>query len=109
MNVSLYVWQRGTAIVMAPMVGAHLVAIFYAARHGVTAADVLSRTRGSVGLAAFYGLFVVAASIHAAIGLSNVLCEWTPLRRRGAGMIAMVLGMFLFGLGMRAVGAVTWP
>jgi len=109
MNVSLYVWQRGTAIVMAPMVAVHLVAIFYAAGHGMTAAEILSRTRGSIGWAAFYGLFVVAASVHAAIGLSNVLGEWTPLRRRGAGMIAVVFGVILFAFGMRAVGAVTWP
>jgi fumarate reductase subunit C len=109
MNVSLYVWQRGTAALMAPMVAVHLAVIFYAARHGMTAADILARTRGSIGWAAFYGLFVVAASIHGAIGLGNVLSEWTPLRDRGAGAVAAMLGIALFALGMRAVIAVTLP
>jgi fumarate reductase subunit C len=109
MNASLYVWQRGTAVLMAPMVAVHLAVIFYAARHGITATEILARTRGSVGWAAFYGLFVVAASIHGAIGLSNVLSEWTLLSGRSAGAVAAVLGVTLFALGMRAVVAVTLP
>lgn len=109
MTVALYVWQRATAAVMAPMVAVHLTVIFYAARHGMTAADILARTRGSIGWAAFYGLFVVAASIHAAIGMRNVLAEWTPLNGRRAGAAATVLGMTLFVLGLRAVAAVTLP
>jgi hypothetical protein len=44
MNVSLYVWQRATAAVMAPMVAAHIAIIFYATRHGMAAADILART-----------------------------------------------------------------
>ena len=62
MNLSLYLWQRGTAALMAPMVIVHLVVIFYAARHGLTAADILGRVRGSLGWGSFYALFVAAAS-----------------------------------------------
>jgi fumarate reductase subunit C len=108
-NVSLYVWQRGTAALMAPMIAVHLAVIFYAAHHGITAADILARTRGSVGWAAFYGLFVIAAAIHGAIGLGNVLTEWTPLGRRNASTAAAVLWIALLTLGMRAVVAVTLP
>jgi fumarate reductase subunit C len=54
MNLSLYLWQRGTAALMAPMVLVHLVVIFYASRHGLSAADILGRVRGSVGWGGFY-------------------------------------------------------
>jgi fumarate reductase subunit C len=106
MNVRLYVWQRGTAALMAPLVMIHIAVIFYATRQGMTAADILSRTRGSVVWAAYYGLFVTAVAIHAAIGVRNVLTEWSPLKDRGAGLLAIVFGMLLFVLGLRAVAAV---
>src|SRR6202044_2861731 len=53
MNVRLYVWQRGTAALMAPLVLIHIAVIFYATRQGMTAADILSRTHGSFVWAAF--------------------------------------------------------
>jgi fumarate reductase subunit C len=108
-NVALYVWQRGTAALMAPMIAVHLAIIFYATRHGLTAADILARTRGNIGWGLFYALFVVAASIHAAIGVRTVLAEWTPLGDRGAGIVASIAGVSLFGLGLLAVAAVTLP
>ena len=69
MNVRLYLWQRLTAALMLPLLLVHLAVIFYAMRKGFSAADILSRTRGSVVWAAFYGVFVVAAAVHAPIGL----------------------------------------
>jgi fumarate reductase subunit C len=106
MNLSLYLWQRGTAALMAPMVLVHLAVIYYATRHGLTAAEILDRVRGSVGWGGFYALFVIAASIHAGIGIRNVLAEWSPLCDRGAGIAAMAFGVLLCGLGLRAVVAV---
>jgi fumarate reductase subunit C len=109
MNVALYVWQRGSAAVMVPLIVVHVVVIFYATRHGLTAADILARTRGSVGWGAFYGLFVVAASIHAGIGIRNILAEWSPLDERAAGIAATAFALALFALGMLAVAAVALP
>jgi fumarate reductase subunit C len=109
MNVRLYVWQRLTAAVMAPLVLVHVVVIFYATRKGLSAADILARTRGSITWASFYGAFVVAAAIHATIGVRSVLTEWSPLRDRAAGMLAGVFGVLLFLLGARAVVAVVLP
>ena len=106
MNVRLYVWQRGTAALMVPLVAVHLAVIFYATRQGLSAADILSRTRGSVAWGAYYGLFVAAVSIHAAIGVRNVLAEWTPLSERRAGRLAIAFGLLLAALGFRAVAAV---
>ena len=105
MNVRLYIWQRATAALMAPLVLIHIAVIFYATRQSLTAADILSRTHGSVLWASYYGLFVAAASIHASIGLRNVLAEWSPLSDRGAGLFAVVLGLLLATLGFHAVVA----
>jgi succinate dehydrogenase subunit C len=107
MNVRLYVWQRLTAAIMLPLVLLHIAVIFYASRKGMTAADILARTRGSIVWASFYSVFVVAAAIHAAIGVRNVLTEWSPLEDRGAGIFAVVFGIALLILGLRAVAAVT--
>jgi fumarate reductase subunit C len=106
MNVRLYVWQRATAALMVPLVLLHVAVIFYAARRGMTAADILARTRGSLVWAALYGTFVVAAAVHAAIGARNVLVEWSPLRDRSASLLATAFGAVLLVLGLRAVAAV---
>ena len=106
MNVRLYVWQRATAALMLPLVLLHVAVIFYATRRGMTAAEILARTRGSVVWAALYGTFVVAAAIHAAIGVRNVLTEWSPLGERAASLFVMAFGAALLLLGLRAVAAV---
>lgn len=106
MNVRLYVWQRLTAALMVPLVLVHVAVIFYATRQGMTAADILARTRGSIVWALLYSIFVVAAAVHAAIGVRNVLTEWSPLRDRSAGIFATVFGTSLLLLGLRAVAAV---
>jgi succinate dehydrogenase subunit C len=105
-NVRLYVWQRSTAALMLPMVLVHVAVIFYATRKGMTAADILARTRGSIAWASFYGVFVAAAAIHAAIGVRNVLTEWSPLDDRRAGIFSIVFGALLLLLGLQAVAAV---
>ena len=102
----LWIAQRVTAVALAVFVAVHLVTIIYAVRTGLGAAEILSRTRGSVGVAVFYGLFVVSASIHGAIGLRTIGIEWLRLRPNLAGMTAFVLALALAALGMRAVFAV---
>ena len=105
MNVRLYVWQRATAALMVPLVLIHLAVIFYATRQQMTAADILSRTHGSIAWASYYALFVAAVSIHASIGVRNVLTEWTPLGDRHAGQFAIMFGIVLALLGAHAIFA----
>jgi fumarate reductase subunit C len=105
MNVRLYVWQRATAALMVPFVLVHIAVIFYATRQQMTATDVLSRTHGSAMWASFYGAFVAAVSIHASIGVRNILVEWSPLTERAAGWCAALLGIVLALLGFHAVVA----
>jgi fumarate reductase subunit C len=105
MNVRRYVWQRATAAIMLPLVLLHVAVIFYATRQGMSAADILARTRGSIVWASVYGVFVVAAAVHVSIGVRNVLTEWSPLEGRGAGILANAFGLALLALGLRAVAA----
>ena len=93
---------------LALCVVVHLATMIVAVRGGLTAAEILGRTRGSAGWAAFYGVFVVAVAIHAPIGLRTIVAEWPaaarPRRRRRA---ARRSALALLALGLRAVYAVT--
>jgi fumarate reductase subunit C len=109
MNVRLYVWQRGTAALMVPLLLVHLAVIFYATRKGLTATDILARTRGSLAWGLFYGAFVAAVSIHASIGMRTVLTEWTPIGARTRDIAVVLCGLLLAVLGFRAVAAVVLP
>jgi fumarate reductase subunit C len=109
MNVRLYLWQRATAALMVPLVLVHLAVIFYATRKGLSAADILARTRGSMAWALFYGTFVAAVAVHASIGLRSVLNEWSRLNSRSSSVVVVLFGLLLAALGLRAVAAVVLP
>jgi fumarate reductase subunit C len=107
MDRRLFLAQRLSALVLAPLVLVHLGLVIYAIRGGLSAEEILGRTEGSAAWAAFYALFVVAAAIHAPIGLRNILLEWTAMPRRAAGIAAVLAGLALLALGLRAVWIVT--
>jgi len=106
MQAKLWLAQRITAAILAVCVLVHLATIIYAVQGGLSAAEILARTRGSTAWLAFYSVFVLAAAIHAPIGLRPVLGEW--LRWRGASREALLilLSAGLLIMGMRAVLAV---
>jgi len=106
MERSLYIAQRLSAMLLAPLVLVHLLLIVYAVRQGLTADAILGRTQGSIGWAVFYGAFVIAAAVHAPIGLRNVLTEWTPLSRKLVDWAMVLFGVVLLAMGARAVIAV---
>ncbi len=93
-------------MLLAPLVVVHLGLILYAVRGGLTADEILGRTQGSIGWALFYGFFVLAASVHAPIGVRNVLKEWTAWRGRSLEIAMLVLAAALLVSGLRAVWAV---
>lgn len=107
--VRLYVWQRLTAVLMVPLIAVHLIVIIYATNRGLSAADILGRTRGSLAWGLFYSLFVVAASIHGAIGVRGVAREWLGWREKGLDRLMWIFGGLLLLLGLRAVIAVVMP
>jgi len=103
----LYMAQRLSALIMAPFVLVHIGVMIYAIQGGLSAAEILGRTQGSLFWFAFYGLFVVAVSIHASLGLRTILGEWAGLRGRTRDGAAVLIGLGLFALGAYAVYAVT--
>lgn len=105
----MFILQRASALVMGPFVIVHLGLIIYAMRGGLSAGEILSRTQGEIGWMAFYVLFVIAAAIHAPIGLRNVLAEMAGLRGRGVDIALGLFAIFLLVAGLRAVYAVTVP
>ena len=72
----LYLLQRITALIMAPLVIGHIAVMIVAVQGGLTAGEILSRTQGAAAWAMFYGTFVIAVSIHAALGLRVIAREW---------------------------------
>ena len=102
----LFAAQRLTALALAPLVLVHRGLILYAIRGGLTAEEILGRTRGSVGWAVFYVAFVLAAAVHGAIGLRTILLEWTRIPERIATPAMAALAAILALLGLRAVWAV---
>jgi fumarate reductase subunit C len=101
-----FIAQRASAAVLAVAVSVHLATIIYAARAGMTAADVLARTHGNTAFLIVYVVFVVAVAIHAPIGLRNVLREWTPWRGRSLDVALAAFALALLALGLRAAVAV---
>jgi fumarate reductase subunit C len=95
--------QRASAAVLALCVVVHLATMIYAIRGGLSAAEILSRTRGSIGWLAFYSIFVLAIAVHAPIGLRPVLAEWLGWRGGSRDAALAALALALAALGMRAV------
>jgi len=109
MGTLLFALQRLTALILAPLVLVHLGLILWATRDGLSAAEILGRTQGSLGWALFYVLFVGAAALHAHIGLRRVLREWFPRHPLRIDLATIALGLVLLVLGLRGVWAVFAP
>ena len=105
----LYLLQRLSALVMAPLVLGHIAVMIYAIQDGLTAGEILGRTQGSVLWGLFYGTFVVAVSIHAAIGLRVIAYELFKLSRVMLGVVTVGVLLGLLVMGGRAVLAVVVP
>ena len=106
LDTRLYLLQRITAMIMAPLVLLHLGVIIFAIQGGLDSTEILSRTRGSLFWGSTYSLFVVTVSIHAAIGLRVVMFEWLKIRDPALGGISWLLFAILMLTGLRAVFAV---
>ncbi len=108
LSLRLYMAQRITALLMAPLVIGHLAVMIYAIQGGLSAEEILGRTQGSVAWFLFYGIFVVAVAVHGAIGLRTVAHEWGGLKGAALEVFMWAVGLGLFAMGARAVWAVTF-
>jgi fumarate reductase subunit C len=102
----LWIAQRASAAVLALCVIVHLIVIIYAMRGGLSAAEILGRTRGNVGWVAFYTVFVLAAAVHAPIGFRTILMEWGGSRGQSLSVVTALFAVALAVLGLRAIWAV---
>jgi fumarate reductase subunit C len=102
----LWLAQRASAVVLAVCVVVHLVTIVYAVQGGLTAAEILGRTRGNAGWLAFYSVFVLAVTVHAPIGLRAIFIEWLHWRGRSRDVALVAIAAGLAWMGMRSVFAV---
>ena len=105
----LFLLQRATAVILVPLVLGHLALILYAVRGGLSAAEILGRTQGHAGWALFYGLFVLAATVHGTIGVRTIIREWTRWDGRVLDVTVITGATVVGALGLRAVIGVTLP
>jgi len=99
----LWIAQRASAAVLALCVIVHLATVIYAVQGGLTATEILGRTRGHAGWLAFYSLFVLACAVHVPIGLRALFSEWLGWRGGTRDAALLAFAMLLAALGMRAV------
>jgi fumarate reductase subunit C len=102
----LWVAQRASAALLGLCVLVHLATMIYAVRGGLSAAEILARTRGSAAWLAFYSLFVLAIVVHVPIGLRAVCAEWLHWRGPSRDGVLLLFAAALGVMGMRAVLAV---
>lgn len=100
--------QRISALIMAPLTLGHIAVMIYAVQGGLSAEEILGRTQGSLLWFAFYGSFVLAVSVHAAIGLRVITFETMGLSGRALDVVTWCTGLLLLVMGGQAVVAVTW-
>jgi fumarate reductase subunit C len=105
MTAALFLLQRASAAVLGVAVAVHLATIIYAVRGALTAGEILARTQGNATYLVFYLVFVLAITIHAPIGLRNVLREWLGWKGRVYDGALAAFAVVLFALGIRAVTA----
>ena len=108
LTLRLYFAQRLTALIMAPLTLGHLAVMIYAVQDGLSVAEILARTKGSVAWFLFYGSFVLAVAVHAAIGLRVVISEWLGVRGIALSVFSWAVLVMLLVLGGRAVWTVTF-
>ena len=101
-EVWLWIAQRASAAALALAVFVHLGTMITAVQGGLDAAEIVARLQGHRGWLAFYVVFVLAAAVHAPLGVRAVLREWTPMGAGGAAAAAVALAAVILVLGLRA-------
>lgn len=105
-EAKLWYAQRISAMVLALCVLVHLFTILYALRGGLSAAEILARTRGNTAFALFYVVFVLSVVVHAPLGLARIAEEWLQWRGRSLQVTVALIAALLAIIGLRAVWGV---
>ena len=103
MQGRLYLLQRYSAILLVPLVVAHLLAVLYARYAGLGSDQILALSDGHIGWLVFYAFFVLVVGVHAPIGLWNVLRVLPGLPAWLGAILRLVFAGSVLGLGLGAV------
>ncbi len=85
--------QRISAFGLLPFLLVHLVLVVSLGQSELSAGELLAQTHGNVFWLVFYGVFLLLVSVHAPIGLWQILRPLTGLPR--ALKIALSVGLAL--------------
>jgi len=102
----LYVLQRLSALVLAPLVILHIGVMIVAVQGGLNTAEMLARTQSSTFWPVIYATFFVVAGVHGCIGLRNILTETTELPARSVNRISGGLLILILVFGFETVRAI---
>ncbi len=102
-----FVLQRASAAVLAVCVLVHLATIILAVRMGLSSQAIVARMHASALWPTFYAIFVLAAAIHAPLGLRTIADEWLGLRGRAADAALTGFALLLASGGLYAVRSLT--
>ena len=105
-DLIVFVAQRVTGAILAVLVLVHLGTIVYAVQGELSVGEIVDRVRGSAFWTIFYGLFIIAAVLHAMIGLRNILVEMSGLNRRLIDVGVTLYALVTFVLGFEALRAI---
>ncbi len=106
LSFHLYLAQRISAMIMAPLIILHLAVMIYSIDNGLQASEILGRTQGSVFWGVIYYVFVLAVSVHAAIGIRVITHEWRAVSETLLNIISVSVAAVLLAIGWYAVYAV---
>ena len=102
----LFRLQRLSAMALAVCLVVHLATMILAVQGGLTAAEILERTRDNSVWLSFYLAFVLMVTLHVPIGLRNILREFTGWSASRVNLVGLLAGFVLLALGLRAAWAV---
>ena len=91
---------------LALCVAVHLATVIFAVQGGLSAAEILGRTRGNTAWLAFYLVFVAAVAVHAPIGLRAILTEWLKWRGFTRDLAVAAFAVLIAWMGLSAAFSV---
>jgi fumarate reductase subunit C len=108
LQVRLWLLQRTSAALLAPLMLVHLVIIVYAVHQGLSSQAILARLHHSLVFGIFYTLFVLACAAHVPVGVARVAEEWLSWSERASLALGALFSLLLLAGGMRAVWGLVW-
>ena len=91
---------------LALCVAVHLATVIFAVQGGLSAAEILGRTRGNTAWLAFYLVFMAAVAVHAPIGLRAILTEWLKWRGFTRDLAVAAFAVLIAWMGLSAAFSV---